>query len=239
MDYLKGRTEIDAKQIGLCGHSEGGLVAPLAASRSADVAFIVMLAGTGVTGEEIIYRQAELIAKAQGAGALALAAARGSQAQIFKILRDEPDLAQAEEKVRKAVAEQIAAAAAAAPDSKATLEAQADAQIKALLTPWFRFFLTYDPRAVLRQIHCPVLAINGEKDLQVDPRQNLPPIEAALKEGGNTDYTTKELPGLNHLFQHSQTGSPAEYGKIEETFAPEALQLVADWIIARTTAKKT
>jgi fermentation-respiration switch protein FrsA (DUF1100 family) len=87
----------------------------------------------------------------------------------------------------------------------------------------------------LRKVRCAVLAINGEKDLQVDPKQNLPPIEKALQEGGNPDFTVKELPGLNHLFQHCQTGAPSEYGKIDETFSPEALELIGNWIVDRTT----
>jgi pimeloyl-ACP methyl ester carboxylesterase len=236
--YLKGRKEVNPRQIGLAGHSEGGLIAPLAASRSNDVAFIVMLAGTGVSGEEILYLQAAQIAKAQGAGAEALAAARAGQERMYKIIREEPDLVKLEDALKKIVVEQIAQAAAASPEAKAALEGQADAQVKAILSPWYRFFLTYDPAPALRKLRCPVLAINGEKDLQVDPKQNLPPIEKALQEGGNPDSTVKELAGLNHLFQHCQTGSPAEYGKIEETFSPEALQLIGDWIVERTSGKK-
>jgi hypothetical protein len=226
--YLKSRQEIDSRRIGLIGHSEGGIIAPLAASRSSDVAFIVMLAGTGVTGEEIIYHQAGLIAKSQGANDVAVAASRLVQRQIFKIVKEEPDLAKAEQQVRDVLATAAALAAIVLP--KETLQTQAEAQVRAVCSPWFRYFLTYDPQPALRKVHCPVLAINGEKDLQVDPKQNLPPIEAALKEGGNADYTLKELPGLNHLFQHCQTGSPSEYATIDETFAPEALELVASWI---------
>lgn len=236
--YLKARKEINPRQIGLAGHSEGGLVAPLAASRSGDVAFIVMLAGTGVTGEEILYLQGAQIAKAQGASAIALAVTRGSQEKMFKIIREEKEVTKMEEELKKVVAEQIAAAAAATPDAKAALEAQAGAQVKSILSPWFRFFLTYDPVPALRNVRCPVLAINGEKDLQVDPKQNLPPIEKALKEAGNANYTIKEFPGLNHLFQHCQTGSPSEYGKIEETMSPEVLELVGNWIVERTSGKK-
>ena len=236
--FLKGRKEINPRQIGLAGHSEGGLVAPLAASRSSNVAFIVLLAGTGVTGEEILYLQGAQIAKAQGANAIALAVARGSQEKLFKIIREEKDVTKMEEELNKMVAVQIAAAAAANPESKAALEAQAGAQVKSILSPWFRFFLSYDPVPALRQVRCPVLAINGEKDLQVDPKQNLPPIEKALKEGGNADYTIREFPGLNHLFQHCQTGSPTEYGKIEETMSPEVLELVGNWIVERTSGKK-
>jgi fermentation-respiration switch protein FrsA (DUF1100 family) len=116
----------------------------------------------------------------------------------------------------------------------AALDARIDTHLKQILSPWFRYFLAYDPTVALRKVRCPVLAINGEKDLQVDPTQNLPPIEAALKAGGNTDYTVNELPGLNHLFQHCTTGAPSEYSTIEETMSPEVLELVAGWIGERT-----
>lgn len=98
--------------------------------------------------------------------------------------------------------------------------------------------MTYDPRPALKRVSCPVLAINGEKDMQVDPKQNLPPIEAALKAGGNQDYLCRELAGLNHLFQSCETGAPSEYGKIEETFAPEALELIGDWILEHAAGKQ-
>ncbi len=103
-----------------------------------------------------------------------------------------------------------------------------------MFTPWFRAFLVFDPAVAIEKVHCPVLALTGEKDLQADPKQNLPPIAAALKKAGNKDVTTRELPGLNHLFQHCETGSPTEYGRIEETFAPEAMAMIADWILERS-----
>src|SRR6185503_19781595 len=104
----------------------------------------------------------------------------------------------------------------------------AEQQMKMVLTPWFRHFLTYDHKPVLEKVRCSVLAINGEKDLQVDPKLNLPPIEAALKAAGNSDYTVKELPGLNHLLQASKTGAISEYQQNEETINPVALEIVAD-----------
>lgn len=113
--------------------------------------------------------------------------------------------------------------------------AELDAQIAGAVTPWFRTFLTLDPRPYLRKVTVPVLAINGEKDLQVPPQANLPEIAKAL--AGNPDVTVKVMPGLNHLFQHCQTGSPREYALIAETMAPRALDLVADWIVAHTCAK--
>ena len=233
VDYLKSRKEIDPRRIGLIGHSEGGLIAPIVASRSRDVAFIVLLAGTGVTGEEIIYHQQDLIAKAGGANALTSALAVAANRRLFKIVKEEPDPAKCEEKLRAALAPASALASVASPAAKKDLDANLDTQMAALVSPWFRFFLVHDPQPVLRKVACPVLVLNGEKDLQVDPRQNLPPIEAALKDGGNPDYTIKQLPDLNHLFQHCQSGSPSEYGEIEETFSPQALEIIGDWILER------
>ncbi|MPM83740.1 hypothetical protein SDC9_130809 [bioreactor metagenome] len=118
--------------------------------------------------------------------------------------------------------------------SEANFDAQVNAQVQQLISPWMRFFLTYDPSPTLMKVKCPVLAINGEKDLQVPPKENLQAIEEALKEGGNRDYTVKELPGLNHLFQTAQTGSPSEYAKINETISPAALELIGDWVSDHT-----
>jgi fermentation-respiration switch protein FrsA (DUF1100 family) len=102
--------------------------------------------------------------------------------------------------------------------------------MKILTTPWFRAFLTYDPRPALEKVKAPVLALSGALDLQVPPKQNLPVVVAALEAGGNADYEIVKLPGLNHLFQTAKTGSPLEYSKIEETFAPAALQVMGEWI---------
>jgi len=108
-----------------------------------------------------------------------------------------------------------------------------DRQIRSYLTPWFRYFLLYDPVPMLERVQVPVLAINGEKDLQVPPEENLAAIKAALQRGGNEDVTAVELSGLNHLFQTAQTGSPAEYSQIEETMSPIALNVISDWILDR------
>jgi fermentation-respiration switch protein FrsA (DUF1100 family) len=111
-------------------------------------------------------------------------------------------------------------------------EAQINIAIKQVTSPWFKYFLAYDPAPALRQVKCPVLALDGSKDLQVPPEQNLAAIRAALKAGGTTHFEVKELPGLNHLFQTATTGSPAEYATIQETFAPVALGTIGDWILA-------
>jgi pimeloyl-ACP methyl ester carboxylesterase len=249
--YLKTRKEIDPKRIGLIGHSEGGVIAPMCAARSKDVAFIVMLAGTGLPGEEILYRQGALILKAMGADPEMIAQQRRAQERLFAVLKREKDDKVAEKEMRKIYAELLvhpgpdpakaAAGAKTEPEKPAeSLPAGQEASLQALLTPWFRYFLTYDPRPALKQVKCPVLAINGAKDLQVPPKEDLREIAAALKAGGNRHYTVRELPGLNHLFQTARTGAPAEYGQIEETFSPTALRVVGDWIVQRTdgAAKK-
>jgi uncharacterized protein len=235
--YLKSRKDIDVKKIGLIGHSEGGLVAPAAAVRSSDVAFIALLAGTGVVGEQILYRQGELIALASGASAEAAAKNNAVQKRLFSVLIAEKDNAVAAEKIDAIIKEETEKLTEEQRKALEGLEDVGKAQLKMLYTPWFRHFLTYDPAPALKKVKCPVLAINGEKDLQVDPKQNLPSIEAALKAGGNTDFTLKELPGLNHLFQACKTGALSEYSQIEETFSEAALAVVGDWLAKHTSTK--
>ncbi|HEY7545082.1 MAG TPA: alpha/beta fold hydrolase [Blastocatellia bacterium] len=220
IEYLETRKEIDPKKIGLIGHSEGGLIAPIVASRSKDVAFIVLMAGPGLTGEEIIYLQSALIARANGAKDEMIAQNRLIQEKTFAVIKQEKDNSLAEKKLLEI--------------NGATTEEQQKAaapRIRPYLSTWFRYFLTYDPIPFLKQVRCPVLAINGELDLQVPYKENLAAIEAALKAGNNKDHTAISLPGLNHLFQNCKTGSPDEYAKIEETIAPVALQAISDWIL--------
>jgi len=235
--FLKTRKEIDPERIGLIGHSEGGIIAPIVASKSEDIAFIILMAGTGVTGEEILYLQGELIARANGATEEDIQKARLRQELIFKVLKREKDNDSAEKALRSLYEEDIAGM-----DEEEKKEAEVSdevfkASLKKILNPWFRFFLTFDPKTALNKVKCPVLAIIGEKDLQVPPEQNLKEIEKALKQGGNEDYTIKELPGLNHLFQTAETGAPSEYGKIEETISPSALKLIGDWLLEHVKKK--
>ncbi|MBO0858691.1 MAG: alpha/beta hydrolase [Chloracidobacterium sp.] len=234
IEFLKIHKGVNPKQIGLIGHSEGGLIAPMVAAQSSDVAFIVMLAGPGLPGEEILHLQSELILKASGAGAEALARQRAAQDTIFAILKQEKDSAVMEKKLREEFDKRIAGASEA---DMGKAKQAAEAQIKQALSPWFRYFLTYDPRPALTRVKCPVLALNGENDMQVPVTENQREIESALKAAGNKDVTIMRLPRLNHLFQECETGSPSEYGKIEETFAPSALKIVGDWIVKHTAGQ--
>jgi pimeloyl-ACP methyl ester carboxylesterase len=235
VEYLKGRKEIDPAKIGLIGHSEGGIIAPWAASRSSDVAFIVLLAGTGLPGEEIMYSQARAGLEKGGASEKHLAFERQLQSRLFALVRAEKDNAVVQKKSGEIFDEELAKVDDAARKDLSNAKATLTAQTRALTSPWFRFFLAYDPRPALRKVKCPVLALNGEKDFQVVPKANLPAIEAALREGKNKDFTTKELPKLNHLFQTCTTGLLTEYGTIEETLAPVALEIIGDWIAKHTS----
>lgn len=232
VDYLKTRQDINASRIGLIGHSEGGIIAPLVASRSRDIAFIVLLAGTGLPGDEILYLQGAALLKVAGVDAAGLASQRQMQKLIFAALRQEKDNALAEKKIRADFKE---LGKSSEGENKELLEAlpMLDGEIRRVLTPWFRHFIDYDPRPALSKVTCPVLALNGEKDLQVDATANLQAIAAALKAGGNKDVTTREFPSLNHLFQTCKTGAVSEYGVLEETMAPVALETIANWILKR------
>lgn len=238
--FLKSRPDIDARRIGLIGHSEGGMIAPMAAVRSSDVAFIVLLAGPGVRGRDIVVEQASLIQAAGGASPTMLKGSRAFQEQMLDIAMSEPDRAAAAAKMHELwtkVLEDVERSTELSDAEKATLKlsnGQIRQQIAALTTPWMRYFLAYDPAPVLRQVRVPVLALNGSLDLQVPAEENLRAIREALTAGGNEDHTEIELPGLNHLFQTAKTGSPTEYATIEETISPNALQVMGEWIVART-----
>jgi len=232
---LAGRSEISGNQIGVVGHSEGGLVGPLAASRSSAVAWVVMLAGPGVAGSEILPFQTRLLTRASGGDQEQADTQAELVAEGVAVVLGEPDEAAALEQLREIANRQLdiggeAAREALGEDADAVIESQ----IKQLVTPWFRYFLAYDPRPTLRQVKVPVLALNGELDLQVDTEQNLPEVEKALLEGGNEDVTVRRFGGLNHLFQHATTGGIMEYGMIEETIAPEVLDVIGSWIEERT-----
>jgi pimeloyl-ACP methyl ester carboxylesterase len=221
--YLKNRKELDPKKIGLIGHSEGGIIAPMVAARSKDVAWIVLLAGPGVKGEDLLLLQSESILKVSGANDAQIASTLDFNKQTYTLVRRVQNRAELESKLKELVQ--------SSSEDSALPPPALQAQLGMLASPWFRYFLDYDPAPALQKTLCPVLAIDGERDLQVPPKENLAGIQKALKDGGNRDFQATELPGLNHLFQHAPTGSPTEYGVVLETMAPEALNAVSDWVL--------
>ncbi len=227
---LKTRPEVDRAKIGLIGHSEGGIIAPMVAAQSAEIAYVVLMAGPGLPGEEILILQGALVAKAEGKSDEQIAENRELQERIFEIIRSEKDPQAAEARMRLTIKDGLTRLSAVDKEAASVTVEFVEAQVQAVQSPWFRFFLTYDPRPALRKVKCPVLALNGEKDLQVPARENLAAIEGALKVGHNPRMTVKELPKLNHLFQTSETGRISEYARNEETIAPIALELIGSWI---------
>ncbi|NKB89036.1 MAG: alpha/beta fold hydrolase [Acidobacteria bacterium] len=229
--FLREQSDIDPDQIGLIGHSEGGLIAPIVASDDPRLAFLVLLAGTGVDGREVLALQNDLLLRAAGASEAYIEAQISRQQPLWDAMAEGADEEIIDALLTALLEHQLQGVTGAARD-QAWESAWGPAKRQAT-SPWFQYFLNTDPATFLEQVAAPVLALNGTLDLQVDAEQNLVPIEAALARGGNDDVTVRRLDRLNHLFQTATTGAVAEYGTIEETFAPEALELMTAWILAR------
>ena len=235
VSYLRASAKINPKKIGLLGHSEGGLIAPLVASQHpSEIAFIVLLAAPGMVGEKIMLAQSALIARADGATAAEIAQSDTLEKTVFAITTRETDPVKRELLVEAATLQAVAALSPAERVQLGDPTVYAKVQGRVMTSPWMRLFLTYDPKAALQKTSCPVLALGGSQDLQVPARENLAAIASALKTGGNKSVTIKELPGLNHLFQTCTTGSPSEYAKITQTMSPKALTLIGDWIVKQS-----
>jgi pimeloyl-ACP methyl ester carboxylesterase len=227
--YLKTRKEINPRKIGLMGHSEGGIIAPMVAARQKDIGFIVMLAGTGIRGDKLLLLQEELVYKVEDVPENTIAEMLKINSRIFdKIVQAKENLSMQE--ITDFMTAMKSDITAMVPEGMG-----ADDYIQRfaqqMSSPWMQYFLRYDPAPALEKVKCPVLAVNGSKDLQVPAKENLPAISAALKKGGNKKVTVKEYPDLNHLFQECATGSPNEYASIEQTFSPKVLSDLGDWIL--------
>lgn len=232
---IKSRQEVDSNQIGLIGHSEGGIIAPMVAAKSKDVAFVVLMAGTGVNGEEILYEQSALIQRANGATEDTINQSRKFQEEMFTLVKSEPDPQIAAGQLQE-IAKNYKVTLSGTQE-KVTLE-YLERLAARVNTKWFRYFLTFDPSTSLKRVRVPILVLNGELDLQVSSKQNLPVIFKALEESGNKDFKIIELPKLNHFFQTCETGSIAEYAEIEETISPSVLNLITEWVLERTVQDK-
>jgi len=233
--FLGGRPEIDAERISLIGHSEGAITAPMAAVRAPDaVHALVLLAPPAVPGRDIILHQQELIARAYGeANEDEIARQTQKTKELLELAEAAPELPPEElERRLKALTSEILPLSDDGDTNikEDELEAMLQPSFEGVQSPWFRYFVQLDPATVFERVSCPVLALFGGRDLQVDPAQNRAPLEAALERAPTDQFEVHVLDGLNHLFQHAETGSPIEYAQIEETFAPEALERVADWL---------
>ena len=225
--WLKARPDVNPRRIGILGHSEGGAVGPLAALRSTDVGFVIMLAGPAEPFDELLAEQSAALMRAQGAPEAAIEADLEINRQAYAILRQEPDAAKARERLEQLAVEWRTKQ----PDEAA----QFAAGIPKLLTAEFRSLLTYPAAETLAKLGCPVLALFGGKDMQVPADSNLRAAAAAFTAGHVPSFTLEKLPGLNHLFQTAKTGDVSEYSRSEETISPRALAAIAAWL--RTNAQ--
>ncbi len=230
VSYLLTRKDVNINKIGLMGHSEGGIIAPMVAAKSKDVAFIVLLAGTGIKGDELLLLQGELIGKAAGETEENLKTNRIISKGAFDMVTKLTDVKVLKSELELYLQQKLKEYPSVKAEEMSE-ERFIQSQVVTLTSPWMRFFIKYDPATALTSVKCPVLAINGEKDLQVPAKINLDAIKMNLEKGNNKDVTTKAFPNLNHLFQECTTGSPSEYAKIEQTFAPVALDEITNWLL--------
>ena len=234
VDFLKKREDIDNENIGLAGHSEGGLIAPMLATETGNVAFIVLMAGPGLPGDEILRLQGTLLARAGGMAEPMLKQMEMVNSRLYAAAKEAPD-----DQVKTSLEEEIASIKQDVDASTLTalgLSPDREGQIiQQLSSPWFQYFLRYDPVPTLKKVKVPTLSVIGAKDLQVPAPKNTEAIKAAFT-GDHAELLTAEiLPDLNHLFQTADTGAMSEYGQIEETMSPIALSKIGDWIKRQVT----
>lgn len=228
--YLKTRKEINPKKIGIIGHSEGGMIAPMLAANDKSLAFLVLLAGTGVPGDVLLVDQNYQVGKLSGITEAELQEAKVVNQSIYTIVKENSSLEQVKTKLKAYFQTNIDAMPEAERPSQKEIEIALEKEVNGIATPWLRYFISYNPKENLQKVKCPVLVLNGEKDIQVTPTLNTQGIVKSLEEGGNKKVNVQIFPGLNHLFQHCTTCKLEEYSLLDETFAPEVLKTMTEWI---------
>lgn len=227
-EHLVSELDIDPAHVGLIGHSEGGYIGPMVADARGDVAFLVLMAGTGRPGLDVLKDQSRRIMEVEEVDAETIDATLEQYEQVMSLLISGATDDELREPVRMLSQLQLDAAEVDIPVTDEMVE-QAIAELK---SPWLQFFMVHDPAAVLERIDVPIFAINGTLDVQVRASSELPAIEHAVRRGGGT-VTVRPYTGLNHLFQPALTGSVEEYDKIETTIDPQVLKDISDWINAQ------
>jgi len=217
-NFLLNRKEINASQVGILGHSEGGIINFMVAERRPEVAFLVSLAGPAVNGIEVLKEQQAAILRAQGMTEEMVQFSGNANAQMFDIIEASNDRVEADTLLRQLL------------KGWGYNEELTEQTVGQMASPWMYYFLKYDPTDAIVKTNCPALLLNGSKDLQVLASQNLPAYEKIIAEHGKTNLTLREMPDLNHLFQHCETGSPTEYVEIEETISPEVLEAIVEFV---------
>lgn len=238
VNYLKQQEEIDPDRIGLLGHSEGGLVSAMLAAGNRDIAFAVLMAAPGTTGMEIVLDQNQISLTHQGVEPETIEELQKLNRETFGMLLEWKGT----EEDRTALRDQLSRFWNKLPllvRMKVEKEAFLRSQFNAMTMPGYLSFLRADPSLYLKEVTCPLLALNGEKDTQVPAVKNIRAITSALEIAGNKNVETRIYPGLNHLFQECITGLTDEYAKSEQTLAPVMLNEVGEWLKEVTTVSIT
>ena len=217
-DYLRNRKEINPSRVGILGHSEGGVINFMVAARRPEVAFLVSLAGPSVKGIEVLKEQQKAILRASGMTEEAVQFNSNTNAQMFNIIEASNSREEADTLLRQLL------------KGWGYNEELTEQTVGQIASPWMYYFLKYDPTDAIVKTNCPALLLNGTKDLQVIASQNFTGYEKIIAEYGKTNLTLRELPDLNHLFQHCETGSPNEYFEIEETISTEVLEMIVGFV---------
>jgi len=217
-DFLRNRKEIKASQVGILGHSEGGIINFMVSARRPEVAFVISLAGPAVNGVELLIAQGEAINRASGMTDEMIAFSSTTSRQMYDIIEASNDREEADSLLRQLV------------KGWGYGEELTEQTVSQLTMPWMYYFLKYDPTEAIVKTNCPALLLNGSKDVQVVAAQNLPAYEQIITEHGKTNMTLREMPDLNHLFQHCETGSPNEYFTIDETISVEVLEMIVGFV---------
>jgi pimeloyl-ACP methyl ester carboxylesterase len=238
LNYLETRTDVDKRHLGLIGHSEGGMIAPMVAARRKDVSFIVMWAGPEAGGAMVLADQYAFALKKQGMSNTEAEALKQLRLRIFNLFASSPTMDVLDQKIVPV----FNAWKQEQPQTTLTaLNIQDDALSNVIKSynaiysgAWLRFFIAYDPEQDLSKVKCAVLAINGEKDTQVNASENLTAIKEILTKSGNKDFEVVAIPNLNHLLQTAVTGDVSEYETIQETVSPVAMNIISNWIRRHT-----
>ena len=235
VDFLKKQKNVDPKKIGLLGHSEGGIIAPLAASQSSDISFIILMSGFGVTGAELLIEQQRVILQSNAVPDSIIEQNMTLQKKINETLRAEKDLYDISDEIRSFAEKDFENLSPEVRkvilDKKSYIDSSVKSQIMMFNNPWFRFFVKYDPLPALKKVSVPVLMTFGELDQQAPASQNKHLMEEALKSGGNINFKSVLFPKANHLYQEAKTGNPSEYPELNKSFVNGFLETIGDWII--------
>lgn len=228
--YMKTRKEINGNKIGFAGHSEGGSVAAMTAATNKDVSYIVLIAGSILPGDQQMLLQNYILGKANGMPEAELTKLGAINRKVYDVIKQETDLNVMKTKIAAVMNTDLKPILLKQGITEDDIAQYVEVQSRELASKWYSAFIKANPGAALEKVKCPILAINGSVDLQVEPKANLAAVEKAAVKAGNKNVKVVELQGLNHLMQESKTGKPTEYGDIEQTFSPVALETIGTWI---------